>query len=266
MIGQSIANLSQLFTHVRSVVNRYHDKLSKEDLKKFAKEVNKKLASSDYRNKRVDDPTKISEKQIKKVKAFVKDFFDRAVQKKKEHDKRKAEKAAKAGSPSQPSEAVAKAEEVAAKDDDIVLTDIEDTPDTPSSDRKRKREDDVASPGADTASETPSVKRVKEDDAADVPSPPPPPPPPTDTPLTEEERSMREQEEALMRENEEAQRMEDQAGQPATTNGAAAKQNGVVATFSGGDVMDIDQEESLGAGDSNGNPLDGGRKQEVMSH
>ncbi|KAK5652484.1 hypothetical protein OQA88_10386 [Cercophora sp. LCS_1] len=260
-----------LFTHVRPVVNKYHDKLPKEDLKKFAKDVNKKLASSDYKNKRVDDPTVISEKQVKKVRRFVKEFFDRAVEKKKENDKRKAEeKAAKTAGSSQPSEAVAKVEEVATKEDDIVLTDIEDTPGTPSSDRKRKREDDGESPDAETSSETPSVKRVKEDETGDAPSPPPPPPPPTDTPLTEEERSMREQEEALMRENEEAQRLEDEAGHPvagsAPANGAATKQNGVVAAFSGGDAMDIDRDEKVDAGDANGNRLEGGRKQEVMSH
>lgn len=59
------------------------------------------------------------------------------------------------------------------------MTDEEDVGSTPNSlDRKRKREDVLESPSL-TPSETPSMKRLKEDEG-DIPSPPPPPPPPMD--------------------------------------------------------------------------------------
>ncbi len=95
---------------------------------------------------------------------------------------------------------------------DVVMSDLRMKGSPGSSpDRKRKREDYGESADA-TPSETPSLKRIKEDSGQD------PTPPllhhllrgPSIPPLSEEERSMREQEEALMRENEEAQRLEDE--------------------------------------------------------
>ncbi|KAK2630074.1 hypothetical protein QTJ16_000894 [Diplocarpon rosae] len=83
-----------LFPHVRHVMKKFSKQLPKDDLKKFGKEVAKKLVASDYKNNRVEDPTKISEKQEKKVKTYVRDFFERAVEKKKVMDKRKREKVA----------------------------------------------------------------------------------------------------------------------------------------------------------------------------
>jgi histone-lysine N-methyltransferase SETD2 len=73
-------------------MQKFTKQLPKDDLKKFAKEVGKKLVASDFKNGRIDDPTKISEKQEKKVKAYVRQFFEKAVEKKKELDKRKKEK------------------------------------------------------------------------------------------------------------------------------------------------------------------------------
>lgn len=52
----------------------------------------KKLVNSDYKNSRVEDPTKISDKQQKKVKQFSKEFFDKAVVKHRAHEKKRAEK------------------------------------------------------------------------------------------------------------------------------------------------------------------------------
>ncbi|KAK0646281.1 hypothetical protein B0T16DRAFT_329989 [Cercophora newfieldiana] len=253
-----------LFPHVKYVMDKFHHKLPKEDLKKFAREVNKKLVASDYKNNRVDNPTSITSKQEKKVKKYVKDYFDRAVVKYREHQKKKADRSAKPASgadSSQPADAKIDATPDAPIEDEVVLSEVEDgSPASQSSERKRKREDeDAESAGADTPSETPSLKRVKEDDAVGSPSPPPPPPPPTDTPLTEEERSMREQEEALMRENEEAQRLEDEAEQ--SSKGPAQAVNGMGGTFDGeaaaADMMDIDSHH-LDATE--------GRKQEVLSH
>jgi [histone H3]-lysine36 N-trimethyltransferase len=252
-------------------MDKFHHKLPKEELKKFAREVNKKLVASDYKNNRVENPTSITSKQEKKVKKYVKDFFDRAVVKYRDHEKRKADRTA--GTPagadaSKLGNAGADGSVDVTVEDDVVLSDVEDgSPSSHSSERKRKREDDDAeSAGADTPSETPSLKRVKEDDAAESPSPPPPPPPPTDTPLTEEERSMREQEEALMRENEEAQRLEEEAeksNNPRSANGMGGKSNGGAGVAASVDMMDIDPCEA-----TDSHHLDGteARKQEVLSH
>lgn len=204
-------------------MNKYTRKLPKDELKRLAKEISKKLVASDYKNKRVNDPTTISSERAKGVKRHVKEFLDKAVVKFKEHEKRKAE--TKQGSAdSKAVDAISKAEpatpQVDEVDEEVVLTDNEDTatPTSSSSDRKRKRPDEEADSAEQTPSETPSVKRIKDDDV-DIPSPPPPPPPPPeaaadaapDTPMTEEERYMKEQEEALVRENEEAERLEEEA-------------------------------------------------------
>lgn len=199
-----------LFPHVKYVVDKFRQKLPKEELKKFAKEINKKLVASDYKNNRVDDPTSITEKQERKVKKYVKDFFDRAVEKYKVHEKKKAERAGKGQDVSQASQ---KADPItpAVKEEDIVMTDDE-IGSTPSSlDRKRKREDDAVNSPSQTPSETPSMKRLKEDEG-DVPSPPPPPPPPLDgevalDTVNEPDKVLGEQDDALLGEKEEAERL-----------------------------------------------------------
>jgi len=78
-------------------MDKFKNKLPKDDLKRFAKDVAKQLVKSDFKHRRVDDPTKISEKQEKQVKKFVKEYFDKAVTKKAEHDRKKADKKAKEG-------------------------------------------------------------------------------------------------------------------------------------------------------------------------
>src|ERR1700709_1176274 len=70
-------------------MQKFASQLPKDDLKKFAKGGGKKLVASDFKNGRVEDPTKISEKQEKKVKSYVRQFFEKAVEKKKELDKKK---------------------------------------------------------------------------------------------------------------------------------------------------------------------------------
>lgn len=251
-------------------MDKFRNKLPKEDLKRLGRDCNKKFVSSDYKNNRVDDPTTITSKQAKTIRKYVKDFLDRAVIKYKEHEKQKAERAARDSGELAQLTAVGSgaAGEIIAMDEEVVLSDIEDTPGSPGSDRKRKRDNDTESVEDETPSETPSIKRLKEEDVTESPSPPPPPPPPTDTPLTEEEQSMREQEEALMRENEEAQRLEDEADQSnketvAQTNGAGNKQNGFTEPSSvSPDTMDVDGEGR------NGGVLDHneGRKEEILSH
>ncbi|KAI0013622.1 hypothetical protein F4779DRAFT_344502 [Xylariaceae sp. FL0662B] len=211
-----------LFPHVKYVMDKFRHKLPKEELKKFAKEINKKLVASDYKNNRVDDPTSITEKQERKVKKYVKDFFERAVEKYKAHEKRKAERADKSAHNAVQQTTVAvpngTIETPAIRDDeDIAMTDDEDIGSTPeSSDRKRKREEDVAGSPSLTPSETPSMKRIKEDEG-DISSPPPPPPPPPESEavlgadMSEQDKALTEGEIALIRENDEAQRIAEEA-------------------------------------------------------
>jgi hypothetical protein len=187
-------------------MKKFSSQLPKDDLKKFAKEVGKKLVASDFKNNRVQDPTKISEKQEKKVKSYVKEYFEKAVEKKKAIDRKKREKEKLNGVNGTPKgEEKGKGPDVDAvatgispsqqlKDDsDIEMSDNEEDkaliasfaqpspsiPSTPTdsfSDLKRKREDELL----DTPGEESDSKRLKEEenDESEVSPPPPPPPPP----------------------------------------------------------------------------------------
>ncbi|KAI0527908.1 hypothetical protein F5B22DRAFT_10186 [Xylaria bambusicola] len=206
-----------LFPHVKHVMDKFRHKLPKEELKRFTKEVSKKLVSSDYKNNRVDDPTSITEKQERKVKAYVKDFLDRAVQKYQEHEKKKSERAI--NDPSKPLQHLVvngqdtRMETPVSRDNgDIAMTDDEEAGATPgSTDLKRKRPgDDLVGSPEMTPSETPFLKRLKEneDDAPSPPPPPPPPPPPDnedtfDSIMTEQDTALEEQETALLEQQEE---------------------------------------------------------------
>ncbi|KAH7360841.1 hypothetical protein BKA65DRAFT_391942 [Rhexocercosporidium sp. MPI-PUGE-AT-0058] len=194
-----------LFPHIKHVMQKFTKQLPKEDLKKFAKEVGKKLVASDFKNNRVEDPTKISEKQEKKVKNYVRDFFEKAVEKKKVLDKKKADKASLNGSGLNGSTSTSRGMNGKSMDEDPQFVDDDPDPmvdfsptalDAPpssvpatptisasgsNSDLKRKRdeEDGVETPGAGVGTADDSFsdpnKRLKEDD---VTPPPPPPPPP----------------------------------------------------------------------------------------
>ncbi|RYC60809.1 hypothetical protein CHU98_g5401 [Xylaria longipes] len=171
---------------------------------------------SDYKNSRVNDPTSITEKQERKVKTYVKEFLDRAVQKYQEHEKKKTERATRDASKSSqplvlnghdtPMETSANRE-----NGDVVMTDDEETGTTPSSaDLKRKRSDEPSETPDLTPSETPFTKRLKENesDASSPPPPPPPPPPPDsentfDSVMTDQENGMGEQDAALLQHQEE---------------------------------------------------------------
>ncbi|KAH7418501.1 hypothetical protein BKA64DRAFT_200885 [Cadophora sp. MPI-SDFR-AT-0126] len=195
-----------LFPHIKHVMQKFTKQLPKEDLKKFAKEVGKKLVASDFKNNRVEDPTKISEKQEKKVKSYVRDFFEKAVEKKKVLDKKKAEKASLNGTGlnGSASTSASGANGNKGAEDDEQDPDPDPTidssptaldappsslPATPSisasgsnSDLKRKRDDENGDGdetptgiglGVGDDSFSDSNKRLKEEE-----SPPPPPPPP----------------------------------------------------------------------------------------
>ncbi|KAI5287812.1 histone methyltransferase set2 [Ascosphaera aggregata] len=81
-----------LYPHIKYVVDKFKHKLPKEELKRLAKELSKKLVSSDYKYKRVEDPTKISDKQVLKVKKYCKEFFDKAVVKHRAYEERRAKR------------------------------------------------------------------------------------------------------------------------------------------------------------------------------
>jgi len=295
-----------LYPHVKYEMDKFHHKLPKEELKRLAREVSKTLIASDYKNNRVEDPTSITERKERKVRSYVRDYFDKALVKfKQRKEGGRGGGEGSSGNPKSASGSAAKtsnleksssllgqekAESTAAdrsnnsnlpardhtKDNEAAAFSDADNDSTPDRERKRKREDmELPDSATQTPSETnaPLVKRIKELDGltpGDVPSPPPPPPPPPSgdndagTPLTDEERSMREQEEALMRENEEAQRLEDeQAERTRTTevemtdvspqHNPNTKVSGVAVTDAavvenGVAAMDVDDDNNSGSG------------------
>ncbi|KAI5459873.1 hypothetical protein BGZ63DRAFT_359398 [Mariannaea sp. PMI_226] len=213
-----------LFPHVKHVLDKFHHKLPKEELKRLGKDVAKKIVASDYKNDRVEDPNApLSDRQSKKLKKYVKDFLDRAVEKFTEHEKRKAARNLRevshdssgrktkhdvVGSPE------AKGGSSTGVDEDIAMSDVEGPGSSGSADRKRKRDNGVADSPSQTPSDGPVMKRLKDDELDEGMTPPPPPPPPAsgiEEVITAEQQALREQEEALMRENEEAERLDEEA-------------------------------------------------------
>lgn len=199
-------------------MDKFRHKLPKEELKKFAKDVSKKLVSSDYKNKRVEDPTSITKKQEKKVKTYVKDYFDRCVEKYQEHEKKKktdrsARDDAKTLQLPETNGQATPTTHAHRDNEDIVMTDDEDAGATPvSTDLKRKREDNVVGSPDLTPSETPFLKKLKEDEI-DLPSPPPPPPPPPpegedtfDLAIGDQDNSLGDQDAVMLQEEQEEER------------------------------------------------------------
>lgn len=194
-------------------MQKFQNKLPKDDLKKFAKEVSKKLVASDYKNNRVEDPTKITDKQEKKVRAFTKDFFEKAVVKRKSIDRQKRERDARKAAAAANGHAL-KPDPAEKTDDDLVpktemkeesdaeqeispepeddaevmtvtpSSPIEVTPSTSldPSDLKRKRE-----PGEDTPEDDSESSKRRKEDETDLSPPPPPPPPPAGSMMPEDE-------------------------------------------------------------------------------
>jgi SET domain-containing protein len=169
--------------HVMHVASKFKKKMEKDDLKRLAKDVSKKIVNTDFKNKRVvGDPSKISDKHAKSVKKYVHETFEKAIKKRAEHDKKKAEKQARGeesntpqGSPQAGGGSLIK------DDDDPVLSDDEDvggaeaTPES-SSALKRIREEDILNEAADDA----VLKRLRTNDGTSPAPPPPPPPPPAE--------------------------------------------------------------------------------------
>ncbi|KAL3953684.1 hypothetical protein ACCO45_011640 [Purpureocillium lilacinum] len=181
-----------VFPTVKHVLDKFRHKLPKDELKRLGKEIAKKLVASDYKNNRVEDPTAaLNEKQVLKIKKYVSDFLNRAVEKYGAHQKRKGAK----DSPSSGDPATlgqhGKTQSDAARDEEK----FDGTEDATIRGRYRRAQ-----------------------------PPPPPPPPPESAPedeMADERRALREQEEALERENEEAQRLEDEANKTKMMEDAA---------------------------------------------
>ncbi|KAL8734900.1 MAG: hypothetical protein Q9166_001252 [cf. Caloplaca sp. 2 TL-2023] len=186
-----------LFPSIKGVMDKYKNKLPRDDLKRFTKQVAKKLVESDYKHGRVEDPTKITPSQERHVKKHVSDFFEKAVVRKKERDEKEAAKRKKEGFPAEtPKVDVGmgtKQDEESDGDHRMDMSDDEDekpepdmatpitsaTPVTPADQlingdrlkRKRIGEEESNGDGLTDTESTPG-KRLRSK------TPPPPPPPP----------------------------------------------------------------------------------------
>jgi histone-lysine N-methyltransferase SETD2 len=174
-------------------MNKYKHKIPREDLKRFAKEIAKKLVASDYKAGRVKNPTKIEDRQVKKVKEFCKQFFEKAYQKHKKHEAEKAMRD-KGKKPKLDDETAAASPPAADEDEDIKMSDneLDDTPSVNSPSeangtgtlkRKRGAQEDLAPAAADDEREPIGSPGKRLNMELDTPPPPPPPPaPPVETP------------------------------------------------------------------------------------
>lgn len=194
-------------------MNKYKAKIPRDDLKRFAKEIAKKLVESDFKGGRVEDPSKISDKHQQKVKKYCKDFFEKAAYKHSKHEKEKAAKRVKSTNGTKPdivdrpaatssatpptttvdgSPDLEVKKEDDSEDEDVKMS--EDEPDeekaTPASPvpqmqngdilkRKRSRSEDSNINDDDDLTKSP-LKKLNLD--SPPPPPPPPPAPPVDTP------------------------------------------------------------------------------------
>ena len=173
-------------------MSKYKHKIPREDLKRFAKEIAKKLVKSDFEKGRVKDPTKIDEKGQKKVKEYCKDYFEKAAHKHKKHEELRATKKATKGEAATPTATSPNpAQEFSPpemKDEhqngrgDVEMDDA-GTPETPSDSHGLKRKRVDSSPiqqENDGQANSPAKKLATEA----APPPPPPPAPPNETPPT----------------------------------------------------------------------------------
>jgi hypothetical protein len=194
------------------------------------------MVESDYKNNRVSDPTKISSKQVKAVKKYVVDFFNKAVKKRRERDHEKRKKmraeadkkaAEKAGSTTPPKLPIQSVETEKVEDEeDVQLSDDEMDAGAASDDEndkgKRKRQSETPATPLDGEEES-TAKKLK----LETPPPPPPPPPP---PAEDEDEDMGESatpkhDLPLMGESGDWEKEEDvkQEASPADTTGGASK-------------------------------------------
>ncbi|EJT81930.1 histone-lysine N-methyltransferase [Gaeumannomyces tritici R3-111a-1] len=224
-----------IFPQIKHVADKFYKRLPKEDLKKFVKEINKNLAASDYKHGRVDDPSRISERQESKVRKYTRDFLEKAVKKHEQWAAERTGRKTRDQAGEEPKAATGRLDAgsrppstgASPMPDKDVVSDVDahlDSPGSPSDlKRKRSSEDDAESMVDElTPGETPSLKRLREGDV-EAPSPPPPPTPPPledldDAVMIEEvaaEKRLQEHEDALVRENEEAKQLQLDAAEQA---------------------------------------------------
>ena len=173
--------------HIMHVVGKYKNKLAKDDLKRWAKEFAKKMVDSDFKKGRVEDPSRVSDKQVKSVKKHTQDFFEKAVKKKEEADRRRAEKTAKkdddgshtpVGSPPATAGSPMDKEDMdaALSEDEAYAPDATPAESSHSPTALKRRIEDLTNGAADNL----MLKRQRTESDDALPPPPPPPPPPAD--------------------------------------------------------------------------------------
>ncbi|KKF95138.1 Histone-lysine N-methyltransferase H3 lysine-36 specific [Ceratocystis platani] len=221
--------------HVKTIAESYRHKLPRDELKRFSKDICKKIVDSDYKRGRVNDPrAPLPSRAIKNLKEYVCDFFKKAVVKYQARKRSSPPDLQQNGQDHHPPAPNSSASTLGSAPASLSATSAAHTEDTPFSapsspgsdgKNKRKRDGDGDGDGEPGMAfyegpETASSKRLKDEietdadvearaEAAIVPCPPPPPTEPTQA--MKDQQMFREQEEALVRENEEAQRDEDAA-------------------------------------------------------
>lgn len=197
--------------------------------------------NSDFKNNRVEDPTKVSEKQIKKVKKYCKDYFDKAVAKHRAHEQKKAgrkskdaaDKASASNSTDKAGATPTKASQldnnVDAKDEesDVQVSDaeIDDDPEDRDSlslgdSLKRKRtEDKDAEEDQENGILSPSKRQRSV--APAIPPPPPPTSPPNDLYPADNEPG----EDLMRRETEDPDDYDDGSGDDTTTSSGKGRRS-----------------------------------------
>ncbi|KAF2754475.1 hypothetical protein EJ05DRAFT_142624 [Pseudovirgaria hyperparasitica] len=180
-----------LHPHIKHYIDKYKQKLPRDDLKRYGKEISESMTKSDFKHKRVSDPHHLDDTQVKLVRKHIAQFFEKAATKharrEEERSKRKAPKQndeTKSNS-TKPHDIPAAPSPFAALDHDgkdVELDDINDTPSgsvrSGSPGLKRKRPADNTPEEITAHNDIISPKRSK----VDTPSPPPPPPTEDSTP------------------------------------------------------------------------------------
>ncbi|KAK7546199.1 hypothetical protein JOL62DRAFT_252854 [Phyllosticta paracitricarpa] len=187
-----------IWPHINAVLHDFKNKLPKDDLKRFGKELTDKLANSDFKNGRVQDPTKIGKKQIGSIREHCKGYCDKAVKKRREREERKrTQRKAKQtdGSTTPPGEPGVEQTAVDAKAEDEAMPDVSDdefgeaNEESPISqtDSHSKRKRDEETPNATSPDDDVSSASKKQKMAQLAPPPPPPPPPADGSPTDEQD-------------------------------------------------------------------------------
>ncbi|KAK8169578.1 hypothetical protein IWX90DRAFT_182302 [Phyllosticta citrichinensis] len=191
-----------MWPHINAVLHEFKNTLPRDDLKRFGKELSDKLANSDYKNGRVQDPTKIAKKQIAGIKQHCKEFLGKAVKKRKEReDRKRAQEKAKPTAPEEngsttplgepglkqtPEDAKAGDEGMPHVSDDEFGDANEESP-ISQTDSHSKRKRDEETPNGTSPDDDVSSASKKQKIAQLAPPPPPPPPPADGSPVEEQD-------------------------------------------------------------------------------